>query len=241
MWKIASTDHDGGRLEKAPATRRLATWSVDSNDPIELHERTGSGGIRVVLGDHELAELVPVGDDTWGSADELYARSDSLHCVFGQGQGTYALKVVWRMVSESSHRVILEPTISIQTSLLDSCPVVDLCLTGNPDAREPNDDSSSELANRVHATTWNANSSSTALLTVGDASTTKEIRSGMDSDGLKTPVGVRLRLFGEFLEKGVIRKARPWLVFDRDGRTLSPSDQQKLAKQLDETPLPLTA
>ncbi|MEM8912434.1 MAG: hypothetical protein AAGC97_11755 [Planctomycetota bacterium] len=241
MWKIASTDHDGARLEEAPATRRLATWSVDSNDPIELHERTGSGGIRVVLGNRGLAELVPVGDDTWGSADELYARGDSLHCVFGQGQGTYALKVVWRMVSESSHRVILEPTISIQTSLLDSCPVVDLCLTGNPDAREPNDDAGSELANRVHATTWNANASSTALLTVGDASTTKEIASGMNSDNLETPAGVQLRLFGEFLEKGVIRKARPWIVFDRDGTALLPSDLRQIAKALDATPLPLMA
>ena len=58
---------------------------------------------------------------------------------------------------------------------------------------------------------------------------------------IETDTLLRLRLFGDFLEKGVIRKARPWIVITRGETPPSESELESLWKSLCESPLPLTA
>jgi hypothetical protein len=49
-----------------------------------------------------------------------------------------------------------------------------------------------------------------------------------------------LRLFGDFLEKGVIRTARPWIVVDRSGDPELAERLKSLHQQLCKRPLPLS-
>jgi len=51
---------------------------------------------------------------------------------------------------------------------------------------------------------------------------------------------LRLRLFGEFLEKGVIRRGRPWLVIDVSGQVPAENRLVSLWQQLCGSPVPLT-
>lgn len=51
---------------------------------------------------------------------------------------------------------------------------------------------------------------------------------------------IRLRLFGEFLERGVIRKAQPWLVLDGPVRADEVSSLAESWRTLSRSPLPLT-
>ena len=58
---------------------------------------------------------------------------------------------------------------------------------------------------------------------------------------LSTPESLQLRLFGEFLEKGVIRKARPWILLSHAPSEPSQSELQAIWDQLASRPLPLAS
>ena len=49
----------------------------------------------------------------------------------------------------------------------------------------------------------------------------------------------RFTLFGEFLEKGVIRRARPWLLLNRNDREIHADWIEAAAAALANSPLPL--
>ena len=58
---------------------------------------------------------------------------------------------------------------------------------------------------------------------------------------LTTPEVLQLRLFGEFLEKGVIRKARPWILISQAKQEPSDAELQAIWQRLASRPLPLAS
>ncbi len=203
----------------------------------ELDARGGADGIgfrvsnRLVVNTSSAnVRFEPVGQQALPRIADQFVRGDEWHVALPQDQGTYSLDIVFRPIveslsSESGQCAVLEATLSIHTSLLDSHPMIDLVVPSKSvrRARTIGDPSKHEACAAITL-------SDTASILLGP-------RDYPHTTDCSNSEGLRLRLFGEFLEKGVIRKARPWIVLG------SPSDEmiQQLWDQLCESPLPLGA
>lgn len=166
-------------------------------------------------------------------AVENYVRGDEWKVTFPQSTGQFGLRISLRAVFASATRLVLEPTLSIQTSLLDTHPTLMLSAMGGTTESSLIEVESSEQKVSVHSVRLAGQAGQIAvLLGPYDAPFTADHSSDQR---------VELQIFGEFLEKGVIRKARPWVILDRSETGLSKFDLQHYAKSLCETPLPLTA
>ena len=133
----------------------------------------------------------------------------------------------------ASDLLVLEVTISIQTDLLDTHPrsrcrcIVHIRWSVLPrSVKQFGDAGSPPISVAVSEDHFTG-----VLLGPHDSPFT----TNHSSDSL-----LRLRLFGDFLEKGVIRKARPWIVIDRSGGSASRLQLESWWKQLCGSPLPLT-
>ena len=177
--------------------------------------------------------LEPTSDDGFPVLREQFVRGDELHLSFPQNEDSvqYGFRLAVRPVhfdgfDSGAERAIFELLVSVQTTLLDSHPTIDLFLPGEgPGKTHPGGDVDARF---YHAS--NASYSAGILLGPHDAPFTSEIASN---------AGLRLRLFGEFLEKGVIRRARPWLILDRSGTPIDDDFVKSAWECLSESPLPL--
>lgn len=244
MWKIDSTGVGRWQVEDAAWTVRAAGG----------HE--GIGVARSGDNDH-WCRFEPVGDDRLPVASEQYVRGRQWHVVYPQGDQSYALKAVFTPIEATRQRLILEATLSIQTSLLDTHPTLDLSASAADEIRVITPGGASGAAERLSTDTdsraGDAARSQESSLPAGSA----PIHVARSSEGTvavllghhdfpftqdRSSTGeLRLRLFGDFLEKGVIRKTRPWIVIDRSDRP--PHEDELLAgwKKLCDSPLPLMA
>ena len=205
-----------------------SAWSMDA--------RGGTLGIGLNVDSASQVCFAPVETDDLPVADEQFVRGDQWHVNFPQGSHSYALRLQWKPIVTTATRLVIEACVSIETNLLDGTPKIDLdasCFdidSLNPD----NTIDDREVAGIGSAPISIAKSprhSVAVLLGPQDAPFTTNH---------STDSQLRLRLFGEFLEKGVIRRARPWIVIDRSGDVPTSDELKSLWRQLVESPLPLT-
>lgn len=229
MWHITDASQTAGLT---------AVWSVgdrSSDAGVWRCEVTRNGGGVTMGGGADVRLRVePVGQDRFSPVSEQYVCGDAWHVEFPQGENAFSLKMTLRMVETGSGHAILEPTFSIQTSLLDSRPMIDLVVDG--ERRQVSDDVvvGSPAVNRI----VRENHETIVLLGRADAPFTTDLTHPGDPT---RPGQSRLRLFGEFLEKGVIRKARPWLILTATTETIDEAAVGEIWQRLQSTPPPLTA
>ncbi len=192
------------------------------------------------------ASLRCVRDDVLPSIEDQFVRGDEWHVHLPQQSGSYSLDIVFRPVMHSELQearakdapatLVLEATLSIHTSLLDTHPTIDLDidtkLRGRLDANGDN------IAPRMDDASNGIESSGSAAITHGASASVLLGQHDYPFTTDHTSADkISLRLFGEFLEKGVIRKARPWIVLG----SITEEQIADLWKSLAGTPLPLTA
>jgi hypothetical protein len=187
--------------------------------------------------------LSPVDQDVLPAAGEQYVRGDELHVNYPQAAGSsYAVRLAFKPIETAKNLIVLEVRISIQTDLLDTHPKIDVdTFCRSIDSRVPTDpqfptDSSGDdevegVGSAPISVAVSKEHSVSVLLGPHDSPFT----TNHSTDSL-----LRLRLFGDFLEKGVIRTARPWIVIDRSADAPGEEQLEKWWRQLCGSPLPLT-
>lgn len=209
----------------APNQLGIAGWRTGNSIwPLEVHPGRG-----VTLGTRQAAVCLSASDDSGlPELRDQYVRGDELHLSFPQAEPhIFGLKLCIRPIAGfdgSSDRMGFETMVSIQTSFLDSHPTVDLSAM-EPCRAEKTDVGSNEVAFTFAA----GEGRSIVLLGRHDAPFTEIIE-----DETQTS----LRLFGQFLEKGVIRRARPWVLLGQ-GATIAEDEVSATAAQLSASPVPL--
>ncbi len=224
MWKL----HDDGTATLATNKR---SWTLQLSG--------GGKGIGLVESDSETVALVPVGADVLPELGETFVRGDELHVEYPQKESSYSLHIVFKPISFSGDRIVLQAVLSIETTLWDSTPTIDMvtpgdglmCLTPADLSSGP---ASSDAAIGASAVTG----VSRGRFAVAIILAPRDYPSTLD---LSDDEWMRLRLFGDFLEKGVIRKAMPWIVVDRSGKLPSDDELEEMAGSLAKAKLPLMA
>ena len=210
----------------------VATWSDDVTE-WEVDARGGQA-ISIGPGDEAAVQLRPVEDSTLPAADEQFVRGCCWNINYPQAEHRHALRIEFEPIEVVPNSMLLEATISIQTDLLDSHPKIDIRFDG-------------ELTRRLSipgAARHPASQAGSAGVTVANSDTNcvAILLGPHDSPfttDLSTPESLRLRLFGEFLEKGVIRKARPWILIRPVANEPSDSELHAISQRLADRPLPL--
>ena len=232
MWK---TDQVG-----------LAVWQSGGGHWY-LDARGGRCGIGIVDADCSQAApfdnpgrmfcFSPVDQDMLPAAGEQFVRGDQLHVTYPQGDGIYELRIAYRPIQSSDSRLVLETTIAVQTDRLDTHPKIDIdVLCRSIDSLVPSDLSGDDEVETTGSAPISVASSETHSVCVLLGPHDSPFTTNHSTDSL-----LRLRLFGDFLEKGVIRKARPWIAISRSGTPPTEAELEKWWRSLCESPLPLTA
>ena len=223
----------------------LAIWEANGS-AWYVDARGGEHGIGVISTEKsgadafaETARAVafpPVDEDRLPIAGEQYVRGDEWHVNYPQGDCSYALRMAFAAIETKGDALVLEVTVSVQTDLLDLHPKLDIEVMCNDiDSFVPSDafgdDEVRGTGSAPISLAKNRDFSSSVLLGPHDSPFT----TNHSTDSM-----LRLRLFGDFLEKGVIRKARPWIVIQRSETPSSEEQLESIWKQLCESPLPLT-
>ena len=208
----------------------IASWQTE--DSVWRLNAQGSEGVTIPLKD-SFVGLRGSNAQPLAGLFEQFVREDELHFDFPQPENSdFGYRLVVKPVAVpawpcSQTRVAFQWLVSVQTRLLDSHPTIDLMtsLDGKPRSIVlPETGSSAYIVESDRL-------SIAFVLGSSDAPFTEMI-----FDGNST----RLRLFGQFLEKGVIRRARPWVLIDRSGDRISDETVRDAAETLAGRPLPLS-
>ncbi len=180
-------------------------------------------------------------DHSLGPCSERYLRGDALHLCFADTTSQpVAIDLVLTAIEADQDHLILESVISLRTSLLDSHPAVELQLgAGHPQRPRWGERPWSPVADNG-ATLWLR--SQPAPADEGprvSASVFCDDRDRVSIDSTALTEHGSLRFFGDFLEKGVIRKVQPWWVWSTGAITPDFADQ--LGQRLASRPLPLAS
>ncbi len=223
----------------------LAVWR-DHASRWYLDARGGEFGVGVIAAsddDNAFAEsrrfvsLSPVDQDVLPIAGEQYVRGDQWHVNYPQSaDSSYAVRLALKPIETAKNLIVLEVTISIQTDLLDTHPKIDIdafcrSIVSHVPMDPSGDDDVTGSGSAPISVAASKDYSVSVLLGPHDSPFT----TNHSTDSL-----LRLRLFGEFLEKGVIRKARPWIVIDRSASAPTEDQLEGWWRQLCGSPLPLT-
>ena len=213
-----------------PNTRRpdvsRAVWSTGNIGSARLSVRDqtqahidaggGRGGIAITRGRRRV-DLRSVDSEPQPTAGEHYVCDDEYHVNYPQHDANYALRLAWDVVPGLiDDAVVIEMRVSVQTDLMNTHPTLDLAVD-HPSAERPPRPCD-------------------AISRFGDQSDAAILLGPHDRPHTQNRGG-RLRLFGDFLERGVIRRARPWIVW---GRTLSDAELRRIHRALCQSPVPLT-
>ena len=227
----------------------VASWVAESAT-CRFDLRGGDKSIQMHVFSHSNDSLDPsdgaptirlsaVEDQILPAAAEQYVRQNRLCVNYPQSTGSYAIRLSVEPMFTDANRVIFELVVSIQTDLLDSHPMLDLIAEGqdltqvHAESTEANwrADLLGEVSGVAPINSIETEAGGVAvLLDRHDAPTTTNLAAGNH---------LQLRLFGDFLEKGVIRTARPWVVVDHDANRDGAESLQSLFEQLEQRPLPL--
>jgi hypothetical protein len=160
---------------------------------------------------------------------ESYVRGDELHLLMPQNDGTNAgLELVLLVVFADRDCLVVESTLAVQTLLLDAHPTIELGIPGDGVISSYSRESATVFAREEVVGSKRFDRPSVRVLV--DRRDQLSIDKGCDS-------AASLRLFGEFMEKGVIRKAQPWWVWSSVG--LDDTRLRSLVVELAKRPLPL--
>lgn len=219
----------------------LGVWE-DQGSAWHLDARGGQHGIGMIAESKDdprgfaesnrFVAFTPVPQDRLPAAAEQYVRGDRWHVNYPQSDGAFGLRMAMQPIESSPERLVLEVTVSIQTDLLDTHPKI------NIDAACDRVDTVAPAEGEAAAT-----GSPAISVAVGQGHYVSVLLGPYDSPFTTnqcTDSRLHLRLFGDFLEKGVIRKARPWIVIDRSGDPPSRAQHRQWWNQLCGRPLPLT-
>ncbi len=224
----------------------LAVWR-DHASAWYLDARGGEHGVGVIAttkadGDAfaeslRFFSLSPVDQDVLPAVGEQYVRGDELHVNYPQARGSsYAVRLAFKPIETAKDLIVLEVTISIQTDLLDTHPKIDVdVFCRSIDSQVPTDASGDDEVEGVGSAPISVAASKQHSVSILLGPHDSPFTTNHSTDSL-----LRLRLFGDFLEKGVIRKARPWIVIDRSAVAPSEEQLEKWWRQLCGRPLPLT-
>ena len=203
-----------------------APWKVDAS---------GGDAIRIGPEDAEV-QLQPVDEMNLPKADEQFIRGDRWNVNYPQADHHHALRIAFEAIETTADSLLLEVTLSVQTDLLDSHPKIDIHVNGDSVGRvclPPDTLSTGSQSGSAPVTIAQTENRCTAIfLGPHDSPFTTDL----SSSG-----ALRLRLFGEFLEKGVIRKARPWILFSRSANPPDESHLHAIWQRLASRPLPLAS
>ncbi|QDT03758.1 hypothetical protein K227x_21430 [Rubripirellula lacrimiformis] len=217
----------------------IASWQSEGSI-WRFDARGGEHGIGMLPTDDASSvrrlSLSSVDQDRLPVAAEQFIRGDHWNVNYPQVDGSFALRLAFCPIQTTADRLVLEVCLSIQTDLLDTNPKIDIDVTCDDiDSFVPGDAwGSPQVQGSGCAPISLAKSKQESLAVLLGP------HDGPFTTNLSTDSLLRLRLFGEFLEKGVIRKGRPWIVIDRSGNVPSESDLVPLWDQLCSSPLPLT-
>lgn len=224
----------------------LAVWR-DGGSQWYFDARGGGHGIGVIApspdSEDAFAEsrryvsLSPVDQDVLPPAGEQYVRGNQWHVNYPQTpSSSYAMRLACNPIVSQEDLLVLEATISIQTDLLDSHPKIDVdAMCRSIDSLVPTDISGDDEVE--------GHGSAPISLAISPSHSVGVLLGPHDSPfttNHSTDSLLRLRLFGEFLEKGVIRKAMPWIVIHRAAGTPSEGQLESWWRDLCSAPLPLT-
>jgi hypothetical protein len=224
----------------------LAVWR-DNASTWYLDARGGEHGVGVIATTKEddaaleesrrFVSLSPVDQDVLPIAGEQYVRGDELHVNYPQAaDSSYAMRMAFKPIQTAKNLIVLEVTISIQTDLLDTHPKIDVdAFCRSIASHVPTDESGDDEVEGVGSAPISVAASKEHSVSVLLGSHDSPFTTNHSTDSM-----LRLRLFGDFLEKGVIRIARPWIVIDRSGDPTSEDQLEEWWKQLCGSPLPLT-
>ena len=175
--------------------------------------------------------------------EEVYVRENDLIVRFGQSeQDEYAFQLDWQMLGDFTSLVHgVELWVSIQTRLLDSSPELEISSEGEfAGWRVYQHEQLTAQAIRSGKSTTAA-----ALVSSGTAGTTRLwLIEPSDQSQVRLLTAAdesvqRVRLFGSFLEKGVIRRARMrFMIIEGE---LSTETLKSIYREFAASPLPLTA
>ena len=151
---------------------------------------------------------------------DAYVRQKDLIAMFPQASAwNFGYQVDMRMLAESHQDALtMEIWLSIQTSLLDTHPQLELHLTGD------------RFQNLVE-NSWTSESSRIGLLV--HPLDQADCQIDLENDALE------MRVFGRFMEKGVIRRMRFRLIVASGPKTAA--YWMDRSKEFSDSPLPLTA
>ncbi|GAA5505732.1 hypothetical protein [Novipirellula caenicola] len=218
MWKT-------GELGKATWSSANVTW--------QLNATGGSQGIQLGLAgsDPKRVQFCSVGDEVFPQAAEQFVRGDDLHVSYPQQEGSYSIEAVFKPIASTDQRLVIEVILSLETRLLDTHPTVDLVASRSAESAAPKETMPFRGCDPISLA---ASSGLSVAVLLGPHDAPFTANHSSDNE-------LRLRLFGEFLEKGVIRKARPWIVLSTSDSGVADSELSELYAKLCASPLPLTS
>jgi len=176
-----------------------------------------------------------------GPCSERYLRGDALHLSFADtASEPIAIDLVLTAIEADQGLLILESVISLRTSLLDSHPAVELQLgAGHPLHPRWGDRPWSQVADSG-STLWLQ--AQPSLPGEGPRVAASVFCDDRDRVSIDAPALIErgdLRFFGDFLEKGVIRKVQPWWVWSNG--PVAPHLAEQIGHRLAARPLPLAS
>lgn len=227
----------------------VAVWG-DAASSWHFDLRGGERGISLIAGedidgdsmsvDQRHLSLVAVEGTRLPVASEHYVRGEKYFVNFPQGDGHYAIRLVLHPIKADENLLVLSAKISIQTNLLDTHPMLDLVAEGTDVTTFERESTQENWRTSIET---RATGSAPIVVVRGKTASTAVLLGPHDSpftSNQSNDQRLCLRLFGDFLEKGVIRTAIPWIVVDR---STDPQFSQRLPswhQQLCESPLPLS-
>ena len=220
------------QLQSDKATLESDQWQV------ALDPRDPKAGLQIRYSSKPLGHFLRVTPRPSHSFNiqEVYVRQNDLIVRYEQsGDDLYTVQLNWRKLDcEIPSVLALELWISVQTTLLDTHPTLDVC-SSTPEAQwhglTLNDLSIDKIATTVIGLAKKSGVTAMVMIESSDALQAKRIL-GRNED-------FTWRVLGEFMEKGVIRRARLRLLAVPGEFARSKIAQQY--RQFTDSPLPLTA
>lgn len=220
------------QLQSDQAFLETEHWRVD------LDPRAPNAGLKIRVGSTQLGEFLKISPKPSHSfkIQEAYVRQNDLIVRYEQSiADLYTIQLNWRRLNcEIPDALALEVWISVQTSLLDTHPTIEV-RSGTPDALWHSltlDDLSMDKSDST-AIGLVKKSGLTAMVMI-EPSDARQARRIVDRSE-----DFAFRLLGDFMEKGVIRRARLRLLVV--SAELSRSKVVKQFRAFIDSPLPLTA
>ncbi len=231
------------KLNKTQAVANVGNWEATVT-PVKP-----SQGLRVLVPSSAAWQVLCVAAEPAHSLppEEIYVRETDLISRFDQSpKDQFAFQLNWRLLKEPAPRGFgVELWVSIQTDLLDSTPVISLTsrspgelawkrlthaelVDGASDGQAPSTGPFGPAA-------FVANSDEHTGVWMIEPSDQRQVHCPSSPEDAEQ----QIQLFGQFMEKGVIRRAR--LRFCLVPGALQHDDLQQLYAAFCNSPLPLTA